>query len=173
LIYILFELIYTYIYLFLLYIETKNQWARDDPAFLVIECIFVAVGSAAYAVAFHKATIWGYIMSILYCIIFDWLLLGAFCASTTAYIANKYLKQHGIHTVDQDVEWLYAFDVHMNAYICSFSITYVLQYFLLPLLISTSYISCICSNILYSVALVWYFYITYIGYKSKYFFDKY
>jgi hypothetical protein len=23
--------------------ETKNQWARDDPAFLVVEALFVAV----------------------------------------------------------------------------------------------------------------------------------
>jgi hypothetical protein len=26
-------------------LETKNQWARDDPAFVVVEAIFVAVKS--------------------------------------------------------------------------------------------------------------------------------
>jgi hypothetical protein len=30
-----------------LYIETKNQWARDDPAFIVVQASFVAVSVAA------------------------------------------------------------------------------------------------------------------------------
>jgi hypothetical protein len=29
--------------------------------------------------------------------------------------------------VEQEVEWLYAFDVHANAFFCSFLITHVLQ----------------------------------------------
>lgn len=31
--------------------ETKNQWARDDPAFVVITSLLVAVAAAAYCVA--------------------------------------------------------------------------------------------------------------------------
>ena len=38
---------------------------------------------------------------------------------------------HG-HTIDQRVEWLYAFDVHCNAYFPMFLALYVLQYFLSP-----------------------------------------
>jgi hypothetical protein len=31
------------------------------------------------------------------------------------------------HSVEQDVEWMYALDVHANSFFCSFMVTYVLQ----------------------------------------------
>jgi len=37
------------------------------------------------------------------------------------------MRQYHSHSVEQDVEWLYAFDVHANAFFCSFLLTYVLQ----------------------------------------------
>ena len=37
------------------------------------------------------------------------------------------MRQYHSHSVEQDVEWLYAFDVHANAFFCSFLVTYVLQ----------------------------------------------
>jgi hypothetical protein len=44
-----------------------------------------------------------------------------------SHLANKYMRQYHSHSVEQDVEWLYAFDVHANAFFCSFLVTYVLQ----------------------------------------------
>ncbi len=44
-----------------------------------------------------------------------------------SHLANKYLRQYHSHSVEQEVEWLYAFDVHANAFFCSFMVTYVLQ----------------------------------------------
>ncbi len=44
-----------------------------------------------------------------------------------SYFANKYMKHYTPHGVEQEVEWLYAFDVHCNSFFCSFLITYVLQ----------------------------------------------
>ena len=35
--------------------------------------------------------------------------------------------------MEQEVEWLFAFDVHSNAFFCSFLVTCVLQYFVLPI----------------------------------------
>ncbi|KAG4918842.1 hypothetical protein JHK85_057123 [Glycine max] len=32
--------------------QTKNQWARDDPAFVVICCLLLAVATLAYCAAF-------------------------------------------------------------------------------------------------------------------------
>ena len=85
-----------------------------------------------------------------------------------SHIANKYLKPvTSAHAVAQDVEWLYAYDVHCNAYICSFGVTYVLQYLLLPILLSKTVLSCIMANTLYAIAVVWYAYITHLGYKGK------
>ncbi|GKD00343.1 UNC-50 family protein, partial [Tanacetum coccineum] len=31
--------------------QTKNQWARDDPAFIVICILLLAVSAVAYSVA--------------------------------------------------------------------------------------------------------------------------
>ena len=165
--------------------ETKNQWARDDPAFIVIQAAFVAVSvtdlatrrsysqltflheqicSLAYAVAFRHPGFWGYLWSVIYILVVDWLLVGFAVASTCRYLliqlpgflwqrkfivctpsdpkfllisrstpslrshlANKYMRQYHSHSVEQDVEWLYAFDVHANAFFCSFLLTYVLQ----------------------------------------------
>jgi hypothetical protein len=63
-------------------IETKNQWARDDPAFIVIEAAFVAIAALAYAIAFRHPSFWGYLWTVLYCVIVDWLLIGFIVAST-------------------------------------------------------------------------------------------
>jgi len=146
--------------------QTKNQWARDDPAFVVLEAFFVAIVSLAYAVAFHHASFWGYIWAIFYSVVVDWLMIGLAVASTCSHLANKYLRQHHAHTVEQEVEWLYAFDVHANAFFCSFLITYILQYFLLPILLGRGVLSCLLANTLYAFALVWYSYITHLGYRA-------
>jgi len=146
--------------------QTKNQWARDDPAFVVVEVGFVAVCALAYAIAFRQPSLFGYIWTILYCVVVDWLLIGVCISSTCRHLANKYLRQTHAHSVEQEVEWLFAFDVHTNAFFCSFLITYVLQYLLLPLLLGKSIIACIISNTLYAVALAWYAYITHLGYRA-------
>jgi len=178
--------------------QTKNQWARDDPAFVVVQGIFVALAALGYAIAFRHASLFSYAWTVLYCVVVDWLLLGMAIASTcrfvcccvgnqaiviapltdrpitfppplsplNSYLANKYMRQYNSHAVEQEVEWLYAFDVHANAFFCSFLVTYVLQYFLLPLLLGRSFISCILSNTLYAVATAWYSYITYLGYTA-------
>ncbi|KAJ1408055.1 UNC-50 [Ochromonadaceae sp. CCMP2298] len=146
--------------------QTKNQWARDDPAFIVIQAMFVAISSLAFAVAFRHPSFWGYLWSTLYSLLFDWLLVGFIVTSTCTHVANKYMRQNHAHSVEQEVEWLYAFDVHANAFFCSFIITYVVQYFLLPILLSRSVFSCVLSNALYAVATIWYAYITHLGYRG-------
>jgi len=107
--------------------QTKNQWARDDPAFVVIQAAFVAVGSLAFAIAFRHPSFWGYLWSIIYSLLFDWLLVGFTVTSVCSHLANKYMRQYHSHSVEQDVEWLYAFDVHANSFFCSFLLTYVVQ----------------------------------------------
>jgi hypothetical protein len=79
--------------------------------------------------------VWGYIWIVLYAVLVDWLLVGIAIASMLSHISNNYLRQRHAHTVEQEVEWLYAFDVHTNAFLCSFVITHVLQVSLPPLLL--------------------------------------
>jgi len=92
--------------------QTKNHWARDDPAFFVVQAGMVAIGSLAYAIAFRHMNLWGYLWSILYGLIIDWLLTAFLIASLLSSMANKYLRQTSSnHTITQTVEWLYALDV--------------------------------------------------------------
>lgn len=146
--------------------QTKNQWARDDPAFVVIQLSFLVCSSCAFVVAFEDPSFWGYLWAVVYAVVVDWLLVALTVASTCTYMANKYLRQRHSHSVEQEVEWMYAFDVHVNSYLCSFMVTHVLQYFLLPLLLSPSLLSSILANVLYGCSIIWYSYITHLGYRA-------
>lgn len=50
-----------FVYCFLFFLETKNQWARDDPAFIVICSLLLVVATLAYCVAYvpYSATHFG------------------------------------------------------------------------------------------------------------------
>jgi hypothetical protein len=63
--------------------ETKNQWARDDPAFVAILILFMGVASLAYAIAFQSDSFFGIIRTMVWSICVDFLLLGALIASVT------------------------------------------------------------------------------------------
>jgi hypothetical protein len=78
-------------------------------------------------VAFRHPGFWGYLWTVVYTLLVDWLFVGVAIASTLSHLANKYLRQYHSHGVEQEVEWLYAFDVHANAFFCSFVVTYVIQ----------------------------------------------
>ena len=83
--------------------------------------------SCAFVVAFEDPSFWGYLWAVVYAIVIDWFLSALAVASTCTYLANKYLRQRHSHSVEQEVEWMYAFDVHINSYLCSFMVTHVLQ----------------------------------------------
>ena len=61
--------------------ETKNQWARDDPAFVVVLACMMAVASLAYAIAFRVSSFWQYCRIVFSAIFFDFLLIGVVVAT--------------------------------------------------------------------------------------------
>jgi hypothetical protein len=85
---------------------------------------------------------------------------------TTRFVANKYLRVQSLHAVDQKVEWLYAFDVHCNSFFPLFVVLYVLQFFLLPLILGTGFFSTVIANSMYAFAFSYYFYVTFLGYNG-------
>jgi UNC-50 family len=100
--------------------QTKNHWARDDPAFCALQALFLLVAAIAYSVAF-RCTITGAISFILYAVIWNWLGMGLLLATTCREIANRQLNNSAqqpisVSHVRQQVEWLYAFDIHCNAF---------------------------------------------------------
>eukprot|EP00494_Astrolonche_serrata_P034203 UN34472 len=108
--------------------QRKNQWARDDPAFVVILVFLLIISSTAYSIAFGanlKHWIWGVLKSV----IIDFLAVGFVISSATWFIANNYLYRERLHAVQQKTEWLYSFDVHCNGYVPLFFLSHVLAFF--------------------------------------------
>eukprot|EP01047_Picozoa_sp_COSAG01_P065057 COSAG01_NODE_8717_length_2687_cov_1.817233_2_plen_154_part_00 len=75
--------------------ETKNQWARDDPAFVVVLVTMVAVASLAYAIAFRVSSLWMYLRVVISAIVFDFFAVGFFVATAAwwARLGRIYLLQ--------------------------------------------------------------------------------
>lgn len=149
--------------------ETKNQWARDDPALVVLQCFFFLPVCLAYAFALDQFTI-SRLLRLLFHALFQYIVIGGGISVVCRMVANKYLRVGSTpHAVEQEVEWMYAFDVHTNSYWVMFLIGYVGQYMLLPLLLSESYsnVAMLCGNLLFTSAVVGYWYITFSGYVGK------
>ena len=150
----------------------KKQWARDDPAFLIVLTFFILVTSIAYGVAF-SATTFGDMMILTFYGLMS--LLGSGVAISTAcwYGANKYMRINDPHgNTGQSVEWLYAFDIHCNSFFVMFLLTHVLQYFLLPFLLTKTFFASLVANTLHFLGLILYLYITHLGYRSMSFLGK-
>lgn len=96
--------------------QTKNHWARDDPAFVAMQAVFLVIAGIAYSVAF-RISLQGAISFLLYTVLWNWLGLGLLIATICREIANRQLvvQQSSSH-VRQQVEWLYAFDIHCNSF---------------------------------------------------------
>eukprot|EP00927_Polykrikos_kofoidii_P078724 TRINITY_DN7553_c0_g1_i1.p1 TRINITY_DN7553_c0_g1~~TRINITY_DN7553_c0_g1_i1.p1 ORF type:complete len:246 (+),score=30.10 TRINITY_DN7553_c0_g1_i1:136-873(+) len=151
--------------------QTKNQWARDDPAFIVVLIFFLAISAIAYGLALQiRGTGFLRILSLFICCHFA--LSGAAIATLSWFISNKYLRVKSFHGVEQRMEWMYAFDIHCNAFFPLFLVLYVIHYFLLPFLVQPTTAAMLVSNALYAVALCYYLYITSLGYSALPFLER-
>jgi len=146
--------------------QTKNQWARDDPAFTVLCLVFLLVAAVAYTVAFRAPFPGAFLRIVLGAVIFDFGIVGCVIATITWTIANKYLRVRALHSVDQEVEWLYAFDIHCNSFFPLFLLLYVIHFFLLPFLLGGGVLATLVSNTLFLGAVAYYHYITFLGYSA-------
>ena len=80
--------------------------------------------------------------------------------------ANVLKHMHWRRSTEQKIEWTYALDIHFNAFFPYFLVLYVVQFFLLPVLLLDTFLAAFLSNILYAVALSAYWYVTFLGYTS-------
>lgn len=145
--------------------EIKNRWARDDPAFVVILVLFIAAAALAFSLAFGVSSGWHWFRIVLGSVLLEFVGAGLLIASAGQYVANTYLKVRRVLSTDQSVEWLYAFDIHCNAFFPVFVLLYVVQFFLAPVLVAETFLATLLSNTLYLAALVYYFYVTFLGYS--------
>ena len=65
--------------------ETKNQWARDDPAFAVVQVVFLVVASCAYGVAFKMTGVLNYMWLIANVTVVHWLGCGVVVCTACWY----------------------------------------------------------------------------------------
>ncbi|KAJ2841956.1 hypothetical protein J3B02_005725, partial [Coemansia erecta] len=89
--------------------QTKNQWARDDPAFIILQVAGIIVMAAAYSVVYGVG-IHGFIKALVQLLLVNYFFFGMFMATVTWYVANRFLRHQNVHVADQQVEWMYAFD---------------------------------------------------------------
>jgi len=142
--------------------RTKHQWARDDPAFLVLLFYLLLIASVAWSLAFTRGTPQQLVGLFLYVALVDFLLFGAALSTVGWWLSNTYLRGRGPETV----EWLYAFDVHCNAFVPLYLMLHVGQYLLLPLLLRPGVVALLLSNLLYATAFSVYHYLTFLGYSE-------
>lgn len=148
--------------------KTKNQWARDDPAFVLVQVGFLSVSSLAWGIVClrNHLSLGRFILLLARELFVQWLLGGLIISVLGATIANRHLIEHSVHSVAQTVEWLYAFDIHCNGFFIAFQFTHVLQLFLLPLLVNDGLMPTLFANLLWAVALALYFFVSHLGYRA-------
>ncbi|KAL4358023.1 hypothetical protein AHAS_Ahas09G0245200 [Arachis hypogaea] len=153
--------------------QTKNQWARDDPAFVVICSLLLAISTLAYCAAYDHSSAHA-IFVVFSVLLFHFFLTGLFLATFCWFLTNAYLREEApnSYVVEQRVEWMYAFDVHCNSFFPMFVLLYVIHYFLSPLLVAHGFIPVLLSNLLFMVGASYYHYLNFLGYDVLPFLER-
>lgn len=107
-------------------------------------------------------------------VVVDYLLVGVVTATALWLLSNRFLRSGAghSHAVEQRVEWLYAFDVHCNAYFPLFVMLYGAQLVLSPILLADGFVPRLLSCMLYCVSLSYYHYCLFVGYNALPFLDN-
>jgi len=144
--------------------QSKDQFARDDPAFLVLLSFWLCVSSVGYAFVLRLGIV-AFIKFLLWVVFIDCIAVGILIASALWILTNRYLIIQPPR--GQDVEWGYCFDIHLNAF---FPLIMILHLFQLPFLnvfiYHGSYLGCLFGNTIWLVAVGYYIYITFLGYST-------
>ena len=106
---------------------TKDQFARDDPAFLVLLSLSLLFSSIFYAYALGLSKT-GFFTFFLWSVFVDCIAVGVVIATILWWVSNRFLRK----VRDQDVEWGYCFDVHLNAFFPMLILLHVIVPILYP-----------------------------------------
>jgi len=145
--------------------QTKNSWARDDPAVFISISICMILAGCAWSVV-RSVTVLDALKLCLLMLFRDFFLISIVVATLLWLVSNWILLQRSSSpsSTDARVEWAYAFDVHINAFFPLYLELYVLQLFLSPLILRYDFVGGILlGNTLYLIASCQYVYIVYLG----------
>ncbi|MBN3293898.1 UNC50 protein, partial [Polypterus senegalus] len=146
--------------------QTKDQWARDDPAFLVLLSFWLCVSTVGFAFVLEM----GFVQTIkllLWVVFIDCIGVGLLISTLMWFITNKYLMKQ--QSKDYDVEWGYAFDVHLNAFYPLLIILHFIQPFFINHIVFITdawLLGSFVGNTLWLIAVGYYIYITFLGYSA-------
>lgn len=144
----------------------KNQWARDDPGFVLVILLNIIITCFSYCFAFGR-------MDQLFHLIFQhffvyFLLVGGVVSFSLRYLIEKYYKNEDL-TMNkiQSIEFFYAFDIHSNSFVPFYFLSWSLKFVLLFLLVNDTITSLIIGNSLYAAGCIMYVRVTVMGYFCK------
>lgn len=155
---------------------TKDQWARDDPAFLLLLALSLSLTSVLFALVLNLS-VGGFVAFFLWVVFIDCIGVGLLIATIAWFIVNRYLRR----TPDQDVEWGYCFDVHLNAFFPMFILIHIFmpllfygktqlssaKHRILGLLDYPYFLSRLLGNSIWCAAFLYYVYITFLGFTGN------
>jgi len=144
--------------------QTKNTWARDDPAILILIAGCLCVSAIAWSVVYSYSPLQA--LQLAFLMVFrDYLLVGVVFATFLWFFSNRVLLSPPSHSAPSDsaVEWAYAFDVHTNAFFPLYLTLYLAQLILVPVVLKSNWICLFVSNTLYLAAFAQYIYGVYLG----------
>ena len=95
----------------------------------------------------------------------DCIAVGVVIATIMWYATNKYMV--AMARKDQDVEWGFTFDVHLNAFFPVLMILHFAQLlFINPVILPGGFFGVLVGNTFWLVALGYYCYVTFLGYSA-------
>ncbi|CAH8523104.1 unnamed protein product [Heterobilharzia americana] len=156
---------------------SRQQWARDDPAFLVLMMGFLLFTSLGFSVCMSLNVIQA-IEFVLWVVFVDFISISLLQATFFWIITNHFFidpsKVRSIHfsTLASDtetnpqVEWGYAFDVHLNGFFVALCILHLLQLPFLYMILNNWFIGRLLGNTFWLASFIYYTYITFLGYRA-------
>ncbi|CCC68863.1 hypothetical protein NCAS_0B07790 [Naumovozyma castellii] len=145
--------------------QTKNQWARDDPSFFILQVLLLSIASIAWSIAYGD-TFGGFLKLLFNMIFVDFFLVGFLITTAFWIILNRPFFKFKTTLGYNNVEWAYCFDVHCNAFLIIWVLLYLVQFLLLPVINLHNWIGLIVGNSLYCFAIGHYFILTFYGYTQ-------
>lgn len=149
----------------------KNNYARDDPSFLILLTIFLCISAIAWGLAYSPHIV-DILKLIVYMVFIDFYLTGIMISTVSWLVTNKIFNNTwGLGNLNKYninyIEWGFCFDIHCNSFLIIWCLLYLVQFILLPLItIKNSFLSLLLGNTLYLVAVGYYFVITFYGFNS-------
>ncbi|KAJ6616502.1 UNC-50 [Mycena sp. CBHHK59/15] len=160
--------------------QTKNTWARDDPAILVLISACLCVSALAWSLIYSLSVLQALRLA-LFMILRDFLLSGVVISTILWQISRTFLlppapaaapTTAALHphprfsppTPRHDsIEWGYTFDIHTNAFFPLYLTLYLAQLFLLPVIRRDNWVCLWVGNTLYLAGFAQYIYGAYLG----------